>query len=113
MRQWELSMVEFTCSNCGQRVQGDECPHCRAATAIATPEHAGQAKVTSSAGAIREGEPPAQYEALPSRSDESAASILKEHHPSFGSFALFYLLLGVLWGISSITVLAYRWLVGR
>ena len=54
-------MAEFTCSNCGQRVQGDECPHCRVATAIATPEHAEQVKVRlagSRESAICEGEPP-------------------------------------------------------
>jgi hypothetical protein len=54
-------MPEFICSKCGQQVQGDDCPRCRAATAIATPEHAEQAKVTPPApsdGAIGEGLPP-------------------------------------------------------
>jgi len=54
-------MQEITCSTCGRPVQGDECPYCRAATAIATPEHAAQAKVTppaSSDSAFSEGPPP-------------------------------------------------------
>jgi hypothetical protein len=54
-------MAEFTCSNCGESVRGDECPRCRAATAIATPEHAEQAKLTppaSTDGTFREGDPP-------------------------------------------------------
>jgi hypothetical protein len=106
-------MLEHTCSKCGQRVQGNECPQCQAATAIATPEHAKRMMVTSNNDAMREGEPPAQYDALPPCDDGLAPSILKEHHPRFGSFALFYLLLGVLWGISSMMVFAYRWLVGR
>jgi hypothetical protein len=77
-------MLEFTCPNCGERVQGDDsfagkhvlCPGCHATivasplvqqgvsvvTAIATPEHTSTAKITPSADAIdgsfRAGEPP-------------------------------------------------------
>ncbi len=54
-------MPKITCPTCGQPMQGGECPRCRAASAIAKPEHAEQAKVTQPAasdGAIREGEPP-------------------------------------------------------
>ena len=72
-------MLEFTCSTCGKTVQGDDslagqavlCPFCNIAliaprttptTAIATPEHAAQVKVTPQAGsndgAFSEGLPP-------------------------------------------------------
>jgi type II secretory pathway pseudopilin PulG len=92
-------MLEFTCPTCGKRVQGDDafagksvlCPVCNAtinipqpaaasaspATAIATPEHASQAKVTPHAppsdGSFREGEPPLPPpETLPSLRKEVA-----------------------------------------
>ena len=60
----ETPMPEFTCTTCGQPMQGGECAHCLLA-AVANPEHARQAKVTpvtSSDGAIREGEPPVRPE---------------------------------------------------
>lgn len=77
-------MLEFTCSNCGQRVQGYDafagkhaCPACNAAmnmpaptSAIATQEHAAQTKIAmptaSSDGAFRVGVPPTfPQDALP------------------------------------------------
>ena len=61
-------MPEFTCPTCGQLVQGDECPRCRAASAIAKLEHAEQAKVTplaASDGAFGEGDPPVEPAPLP------------------------------------------------
>jgi hypothetical protein len=74
-------MLDFICSTCGKRVQGDDsvaglqvlCPVCNAAmtapnqpaqavTAVATPEHAVQAKITTqtvaSDGSFCEGAPP-------------------------------------------------------
>jgi hypothetical protein len=63
-------MLDFICSTCGKRVQGDEpsvgagvlCPACMAATAIATAEDAARAKITphrdASDGSFREGAPP-------------------------------------------------------
>jgi hypothetical protein len=87
-------MAEFTCSNCGQRVQGDECPHCRAATAIATPEHAEQAKMTlppSSDGAICAGEPP-----LPPRPEKEPWPYKHEPGPASGAGCLSYSIGGLL-----------------
>jgi hypothetical protein len=82
-------MLELICAACGKRVQGDEslagqrlqCPVCNeamtmsggcdAATAIATPEHAAQARIiqpsASSAGAFSEGLPPLPDTAPPMR----------------------------------------------
>src|SRR5438067_1062062 len=71
-------MLEFTCSSCGKRVQGDEslagqrvpCPGCNAevtvpsqsaalpVTAIAAGEHVGQPKGAVSDPSFREGEAP-------------------------------------------------------
>src|SRR5689334_15150065 len=86
-------MLEFICSNCGKRVQAADsfagkhvlCPVCNVAmtaplsaqagnspaSAIATPDHAAQAKIalpsSSSDGSFREGEPPPpSADALPS-----------------------------------------------
>ena len=53
-------MPIYFCTTCGEHLEGHECPRCRAATAIAKPEHAEQAKVTppaASEGAIHEGDP--------------------------------------------------------
>src|ERR1043166_131849 len=54
-------MTTRACSHCGKPVQGDSVL-CAAASAIAKPEHAEQAKVTPPSGdaAIREGEPPVE-----------------------------------------------------
>jgi hypothetical protein len=61
---------DFICSTCGKRMQGDAsstgthvlCPACMAATAIATPEDAAIARITTHTdapgGSIREGAPP-------------------------------------------------------
>jgi hypothetical protein len=86
-------MPEFTCSKCGERVQSGDCPRCRAATAIATREHAEQSKVTppaSSDGAFREGEPPLEHVQGPSiRKEQPARSVqslwkLEPSHLLFG-----------------------------
>lgn len=67
-------MPDFTCSECGRHMPGDAtsaglCSACSASSAIATPEHAEQAKVTlplASDGAIRAGEPPVEQWVAPS-----------------------------------------------
>jgi hypothetical protein len=73
----ETPMLDFLCSTCGKRSQADEpivCPDCNramtAVAAIATPEDAGQAKITqptvAGSGAFSEGLPPYEPEATPS-----------------------------------------------
>ena len=98
-------MLEFTCPTCGKRVQGDDaiagqavlCPSCNIAmttppatartatptTAIATPEHAPQVKITahttSSDGSFREGLPPLDPSLPPLR--QATSHILSQLAP--------------------------------
>jgi hypothetical protein len=65
-----MSVPDLICSTCGKRLPGDAssagtrvlCPACRAAPAIATPDDAAKAKITThtdaSDGSFREGAPP-------------------------------------------------------
>jgi hypothetical protein len=101
-----MPMPNSTCPTCGQPMQGDDCPRCRAATAFAKPEDAEQAKVTppyaSDHGGFREGPPPISPDSMPPEFDEMS--------PIMGRL-LFWILGGVLfWGIFGFILLE---IIGR
>jgi len=89
-------------------VQGDDCPYCRAATAIATPEHAEQAKVTppaASDGAFSEGLPPVQpaLDRTPFASPEDDP----RSKPTAAGFFLTLICVAVIFG-SAVPILTWR-----
>jgi hypothetical protein len=101
-------MADFTCSNCGERVRGVECPHCRAATAIAMPEHAEHAKITPAASsdvAFSEGPPPVQPGRDPSTSASPADD--RKSKPTFAGCFLTLLCVAVIFG-SAVPIVTWR-----
>jgi len=101
-------MVEITCSNCGERVRGDVCPRCRAATAIATPEHAEHAKMTPAASsdvAFSAGPPAVQ----PGRGPSTSAWLADDckSKPTFAGCFLTLLSVAVIFG-SAVPIVTWR-----
>jgi hypothetical protein len=99
-------MAEFTCSNCGERVRGDVCPRCRAATAIATPEHAEHAKMTPAASsdvAFSAGPPAVQ----PGRDPSAWLADDRKSKPTFAGCFLTLLSVAVNFG-SAVPIVTWR-----
>src|ERR1043165_7425558 len=115
-------MLEFICSTCGKRVQGDDsfagkqvlCPSCNASmtvpqsaqpsdsstTAIATPDHASLAKITPSVvatdGSFRDGEPLPTPPESPPPIDREVSQILMGYVPLLIVLVIVLLLVALL-----------------